>query len=54
MSAASKPIAFLKFQVHKFSHVLKLTNRIQQYITSFLTGSSFSDKINSIWQGDDM
>ena len=22
--------------------------------TSFLTGSSFSDRINSIWQGDDI
>jgi hypothetical protein len=27
---------------------------IFQSITSFLTGSSFSDKINSMWHGDDM
>ena len=54
----------VSFHTYKKNEHIKLVSFIKNWrkkesnifygITSFLTGSSFSDKVNSIWHGDDM
>ena len=59
-----KKTAQISFHTYKKNKHIKLVSFIKNWrkkesnifygITSFLTGSSFSDKVNSMWHGDDM